>query len=157
MYSYNLKQSRKNANYCYVDGKRVKKVHFDLIALYAIRKDSFLSDSKSNYHVCYLPFEYTSHLEKIWLTGNYIEFYVYQPDFDDMPISGACDYVVEQMASKAYIQKQLADKQDKIVKELAQYGAWDESELQDNQVNIQRLLWVMISDYKEQLFLSEGE
>ena len=56
MYSYSLKRSRKNADYCYVDGKRVKKVHFDLIGLYADRKDSFMSDSKFSYHVCYLPY-----------------------------------------------------------------------------------------------------
>ena len=65
MYSYSLKQSHKNPDYCYVDGKRVKKVHFDLIGLYADRKDSFLSDGKFSYHVCYLPFEYTKHLEKV--------------------------------------------------------------------------------------------
>ena len=52
MYSYNIKQSRKN--YCYVDGKRVKKVHFDLIDLYSDRKDSFLSDSKTKYTVTHL-------------------------------------------------------------------------------------------------------
>lgn len=58
MYSYNLKQSRKNPNYCYVDSKRVKKVYYDTIGLYAERKDSFISDSQFNYHVCYLHFEY---------------------------------------------------------------------------------------------------
>ena len=92
------------------------------------------------------------YLERVWLYGNYIEFYVYQSDIEEMPICGACDYVVKQMAIKPYIQNQLADKQDKIVKELSEYGTWDESELQDKQANIQRLLWVMISDYKEQLF-----
>ena len=93
------------------------------------------------------------YLERVWLYGNYIEFYVYQSDIEEMPIRGACDYVVEQMAIKSYIQNQLADKQAKIVKELSEYGAWDESDLQDKQANIQRLLWVMISEYKEQLFL----
>ena len=92
------------------------------------------------------------YLERIWLYGNYIEFYVYRSDIEEMPIRGACDYVVQQMAIKPYIQNQLADKQDKIVKELGEYGTWDESELQDKQANIQRLLWVMISDYREQLF-----
>ena len=92
------------------------------------------------------------YLERVWLYGNYIEFYVYQSDIEEMPIRGACDYVVKQMAIKPYIQNQLADKQDKIVKELGEYGTWDESELQDKQANIQRLLWVMISDYREQLF-----
>ena len=93
------------------------------------------------------------YLERVWLYGNYIEFYVYQSDIEEMPIRGACDYVVKQMAIKPYIQNQLADKQDKIVKELSECGAWDESDLQDKQANIQRLLWVMISEHKEQLFL----
>ena len=93
------------------------------------------------------------YLEKIWLYADYIEFYVYQSDIEEMPIHGACDYVAQQMAIKPYIQNQLADKQDKIVKELGEYGAWDESALQDKQANIQRLLWVMISEHKEQLFL----
>ena len=85
------------------------------------------------------------YLERVWLYGNYIEFYVYQSDIEEMPIRGACDYVVEQMAIKSYIQNQLADKQAKIVKELGEYGAWDESDLQDKQANIQRLLWAIYS------------
>ena len=63
------------------------------------------------------------YLERVWLYGNYIEFYVYQSDIEEMPICGACDYVVKQMAIKPYIQNQLADKQDKIVKELSECGA----------------------------------
>ena len=122
-----------------------------------------LNNKTERYETHYITFEdmwlfYEKYVKpKIWLCGNYIEFYVYQSDIDDMPTSGACDYVIEQMANKLYIQNQLADKQDKMVKELSEYGAWGESELQDKQANIHRLLWVMISDYKEQLLLSEGE
>lgn len=157
MYSYLLAQSVKNPDYCFIDGKRVKKVIYDTVELYSDRQDSFITKNGMKYKTVYLSFYYTGHRKQIWLSGNYVEFYVFQEDIDAIPSMGTVDGFVEYVAMQSHIQCQLEDKADKITKELYEYGAWDDVELQDKQENIKRLLWVMIGDYKEQQFLEGGE
>lgn len=157
MYSYQLAQSVKNHDYCFIDGKRVKKVIYDTVELYSERQDSFVTKNGMKYKTVYLSFYYTGHLKQIRLSGNYVDFYVYQDDIDLMPLQGHCDNACEHIASKAYIQCQLEDKADKIAEELYEYGAWDDIELQDKQENIKRLIWIMVGDHKEQQFLDVDE
>lgn len=57
--------------------------------------------------------------------------------------SGACDNEVKEISEKRYVKKQLS-KIDKeaLKKELKEYGAWDEKELENHEDNIQRILWI---------------
>lgn len=44
-----------------------------------------------------------------------------------------------------------------LIDELLEYGAWEEEELQDRQLNIMRLVWLLGSDAAENHFLNESD
>ena len=61
------------------------------------------------------------------------------------------------IAKKPYIIRQFAAIDNSVlIKELIEYGAWDEIELQDKPANIERIIWIGCSDIKEREFM-EGE
>jgi hypothetical protein len=91
---------------------------------------------------------------KIYASLDYFDLYFTRQDVNSMPLSGACDDTVNAIAKKAYIVRQFATiDNDKLIKELTGYGAWDETELQDKQANIERIIWIACSDIKECEFL----
>jgi len=94
---------------------------------------------------------------KLYASFNYFDLYFTRKDVDSMPLSGACDDTVNVIANKPYIIRQFAAiNNSELIKELSDYGAWDEIELQDKQANIERVIWIGCSDIKEREFM-EGE
>jgi hypothetical protein len=61
---------------------------------------------------------------------------------------GACDKGVAYWVGRMKRQLSKIDPQD-IAKELAEYGAWDENELQDHDANLQRIVWTAANDIRE--------
>jgi len=91
---------------------------------------------------------------KLYASFNYFYLYFTRKDVDSMPLSGACDDAVKAIAKKPYIVRQFnAIDNSKLIKELIEYGAWDEIELQDKQANIERIIWIGCSDIKEREFM----
>ena len=63
---------------------------------------------------------------------------------------GQCDDDVKALSELPHIAAQLAEIDPALLaKELAEYGAWDETELADHDQNLQRLLWSMAGDIVE--------
>lgn len=95
---------------------------------------------------------------KLYASFNYFDLYFTRKDVDSMPLSGQCDDTVKIIAKKPYIVRQFnAIDNSKLIKELTEYGAWDNVELQDKQANIERIIWLACSDIKECEFLECGE
>lgn len=56
---------------------------------------------------------------------------------------GRCDEDVEQAMLLPEVKEQLeAIDKEQLVKELYDYGAWSDEELQDHQQNLMRILWI---------------
>lgn len=63
---------------------------------------------------------------------------------------GPCDTDIKELRQVTYIQRQLAEVcPTTLAAELAEYGAWDASELQDHEANLDRLLWIACGDILE--------
>lgn len=63
---------------------------------------------------------------------------------------GKCDSDILEVSKKPYVKTQLkALNPEKLTKELSEYGAWDEEQLQDHEQNLQRWLWISASDIIE--------
>jgi len=67
---------------------------------------------------------------------------------------GDCENDVKGIMNKPYIKKQLAalDK-DQLKKELGEYGAWDDEELNDHEQNLVRWVWLSAGDISEEAFM----
>jgi hypothetical protein len=64
--------------------------------------------------------------------------------------SGNCDNEVEYVKNKPYVKKQLsALLPEKLKKELAEYGAWDDVELSNHDQNLTRWVWISAGDINE--------
>ena len=93
---------------------------------------------------------------KLYASLNYFDLYFTRQDVDSMPLSGQCDDVVSAIAKKPYIVRQFnAIDNSVLIKELTEYGAWDDTELSDKQANIERIIWLACSDIKEREFLEK--
>lgn len=89
---------------------------------------------------------------KLYASLNYFDLYFTRQDVDSVPSRGQCDDVVKIIAKKPYIERQFANiDNSKLIKELSEYGAWDNVELQDKQANIERIIWLGCSSIKENL------
>jgi hypothetical protein len=63
---------------------------------------------------------------------------------------GQCDDDVLALSREPHIAAQLAEIDPALlVRELREYGAWDDNELKDHDQNLQRLLWSMAGDIVE--------
>jgi len=68
--------------------------------------------------------------------------------------SGSCDNDVNELLQLPKIKRQLAKiPDDKLVKELSEYGAWDETELANRQDNESRIVWIAANDITEENFM----
>jgi hypothetical protein len=64
---------------------------------------------------------------------------------------GQCSADVRALSKDPEIKKQLDEiDPSQLYAELAEYGAWDEVELQDHAENLQRILWLAASDIVEE-------
>ena len=88
---------------------------------------------------------------KLYASFNYFDLYFTRKDDDSMPLSGQCDDAVKIIAKKPYIVRQFnAIDNSVLIKELTEYGAWDDIELKDKQANIERVIWLACSDIKRE-------
>ena len=95
---------------------------------------------------------------KLYASLNYFDLYFTRKDVDSMPSSGVCDDTVKAIAKKPYIVRQFsAIGNSVLIKELTEYGACDNIELQDKQANIERIIWLACSDIKEREFMACDE
>lgn len=66
---------------------------------------------------------------------------------------GQCDNDIEELLLEPEIAKQVAAwKPEALRKELKEEGAWDDIELQDDEQNKRRWLWIVCSTIKEESF-----
>lgn len=64
---------------------------------------------------------------------------------------GQCDNDVKALLQVPKIRRQLAKISDQdLIKELKEYGAWDNEELQDRQENDARIIWIAAGDIAEE-------
>ena len=64
--------------------------------------------------------------------------------------SGDCESDVMEVMNKPYIKKQLTSiDKNQLIKELSEYGAWDDSELQNHETNLMRWIWISAADIME--------
>lgn len=64
---------------------------------------------------------------------------------------GQCDKDIDLLLKKPYIIKQLKGiVPQTLANELKVYGAWEDSDLQDHQVNLSRILWLACCDINEE-------
>ena len=63
---------------------------------------------------------------------------------------GPCDNDVKQIMNKPYVAKQLKTlSPEQLVKELSEYGAWDDNQLSDHNENLMRWVWISAGDIIE--------
>lgn len=67
--------------------------------------------------------------------------------------SGQCDNDIAYLRTLPAIKRQL-NKLDAeaLSKELSEYGAWDENELQNHDENLTRILWIACGDILEEIY-----
>lgn len=82
-------------------------------------------------------------MDLLWWQGNYVGLDLSRDDVADCSHPGPCDDDVNAISRLPYIAQQLDQLSPADIRsELAEYGAWDEVELSDDDQNRQRLLWV---------------
>ncbi len=66
--------------------------------------------------------------------------------------AGACDEDVASLVALPQIAAQIyVIGPDKIRAELGEYGAWDEDELEDDEANRRRIVWIAAGNIREEL------
>jgi len=69
---------------------------------------------------------------------------------------GACDADIASLVSVPYIAEQLAQVPEiDLVTSLRDTGAWDDDELQDRDINIERALWIACGDIVDEEYVCE--
>jgi hypothetical protein len=85
---------------------------------------------------------------KHWNNSNYgndIELLI--EDAENMYHQGQCDSDVKEGMEIPYIKEQLEKiDEEQLRKELDDFGAWDDEELNDHQENLMRWLWISAGD-----------
>lgn len=94
-------------------------------------------------------------LERIFFDGrsSHFERFELELELDDAlscSHAGPCDGDVAVLACVTYVVDQLREiPAATIAAELAEYGAWDASELEDEQANWHRVIWLASCDIRE--------
>lgn len=90
--------------------------------------------------------------DMIWAStsSGRIEIGFTKGQLDDLPMSGNVDAYVHRLSLETSLKKQLDAIDPEVLKdELAEYGAWDDEELEDHEENLQKILWLLGSDANE--------
>lgn len=88
-----------------------------------------------------------------WNYSNYgNDIRITKRDAEACSHSGDCESDVLAVIKKPYIKKQLSQiKERNLIKELREYGAWSDKELQDHDRNLIRWVWISCCDITERL------
>lgn len=71
-------------------------------------------------------------------------------DAESCSHAGQCDEDVKTLMDKPYIKKQLKNiNPEQLKKELNEFGAWDEDELNNHEDNLMRWVWISAGDIVE--------
>ena len=88
----------------------------------------------------------------MWAAFNRFELNITKAQVLNAYHSGAMDDDIAALAKVPGISRQLKKLDPEQVRaELAEYGAWNEEELQDHAQNLQRVLWCGVCDIWEEL------
>ena len=88
----------------------------------------------------------------MWASFNRFELNITKAQVLNAYHSGAMDDDIAALAKVPGIARQLKKLDPEQVRlELAEYGAWNEEELQDHAQNLQRVLWLGVCDIRENL------
>jgi hypothetical protein len=90
-------------------------------------------------------------MKTLWNSSNYgNDLRLTRNDAELCSQSGDCTQYVDYVIKQQYVKKQLVNIQpDQLVKELKEYGAWSDEELQDHNENLKRWVWISASDIAE--------
>jgi hypothetical protein len=81
-----------------------------------------------------------------------------ESDIDSLTCSGDCTEAAREAINSPYLREQLNTIPDEdLVRELSEYGAWDDDELQDREDNEMRLVWVLAGSIADGAFQDEEE
>ena len=84
-------------------------------------------------------------------TGNDITLAISRVLLDTVPARGPVDAEISELARNPRIARQIAEwDKDNVRSSLKEYGAWDAKELSDDNDNALRLLWILVTDAKEE-------
>ena len=71
---------------------------------------------------------------------------------NDCSASGDCTYSVRYWMQQTEIKKQLSEiDPEQLIKELNEYGAWDEKELSNHTDNLERILWIASGNISDEI------
>ena len=90
--------------------------------------------------------------QKEWFTtsSGRIEFQLAIEDAHCGSHQGSCDADIAELVKVPYIFEQLAAINPDLLRcELAEYGAWDDTELSNHDENLKRILWIACGDIAE--------
>ena len=100
-----------------------------------------------------------------WASFNRFEMAMPTRAIKDLSASGSVDDAAKYWADKVVFNFQASDDPEAIIifrateksirQELREYGAWDGEELEDEAMNIQRLIWIAACNIAEEDELSE--
>lgn len=84
-------------------------------------------------------------------SGRDITLSIMSRDVASVPTFGSADDAIEAIARLPYIVLQTAKWDAEVLAaELAEYGAWDESQLSNHDENILRMLWIACGDIQQE-------
>jgi hypothetical protein len=91
-------------------------------------------------------------MKTYWAVGNYTEFKLTKRQIDMVSHSGDCEDDARQVIKE--IRKQLDRLSPESIKnELWDYGAWDDVELRDHEMNLVRLVWTQGGQLADELVM----
>jgi len=87
-------------------------------------------------------------MKTLWNMSNYgNDLKLTRIDAQDCSHSGQCDDDVKRIMAKPYVARQLKNiNPDQLIKELREYGAWDDFELTNHEDNLMRWTWISAGD-----------
>lgn len=85
----------------------------------------------------------------VW-SGSYMTLRLNQTHVDEVPRHGPADEAVAYLRTLPEVRAALDEiDPEALVRELREYGAWDEAELKDHEQNEARILWLAAADIRD--------
>ena len=93
----------------------------------------------------------------MWASFNRFEIKMTLPQAESCSHPGDCQHDVEALMKEPQIQRQRNKiDPDLIRQELKEYGAWDDEELADDDMNWVRILWIGANNITEEHFMKRS-